>query len=66
MKKVIAWEKWDADLIEQEIAEQLQIDEDDKDGDSLTVGSDAWEKDLALSLRFDINDFTPESMRVCN
>ena len=31
MKKVIAWEKWDADLIEQEIAEQLQIDEDDEE-----------------------------------
>jgi len=31
MKKVIAWEKWDADLIEQEIVEQLQIDEDDEE-----------------------------------
>jgi hypothetical protein len=31
MKKIIAWEKWDADLIEQEIAEQLQIDEDDEE-----------------------------------
>jgi len=31
MKKVIAWEKWDADLIEQEIAEQLQIDDDDEE-----------------------------------
>jgi hypothetical protein len=31
MKKVIAWEKWDTDLIEQEISEQLQIDEDDEE-----------------------------------
>jgi hypothetical protein len=31
MKNIIAWEKWDADLIEQEIAEQLQIDEDDEE-----------------------------------
>jgi len=31
MKKVIAWEKWDADLIEQEILEQLQVEEDDEE-----------------------------------
>ena len=28
MKKVIAWEKWDADLIEQEIAEMLEVDDE--------------------------------------
>ncbi len=33
-------------------------DEDDKDGNKeLTTKSDAWEKDLALSLRFDINEY---------
>jgi hypothetical protein len=30
---------------------------DDKEGTLLTVKSDAWEKDLALTLRFDINDY---------
>ncbi len=32
-------------------------DKDDKDGDTFSTKSDAWEKDLALSLRFDINDY---------
>ncbi|MBI9091566.1 MAG: porin [Desulfobacterium sp.] len=33
-------------------------DDKDKDGNTFVFASDAWEKDLALSLRFDINDFT--------
>ncbi len=32
-------------------------DEDDKDGNTFSTKSDAWEKDLALSLRFDINEY---------
>lgn len=33
-------------------------DKDDKDGNTQTIRkSDAWEKDLALSLRFDINEY---------
>ena len=31
MKKVIAWEKWDAELIEQEIAEMLEVDDEDEE-----------------------------------
>ncbi len=31
---------------------------DDKDGNLRVTKSDAWEKDLALSLRFDINEYT--------
>ena len=31
MKKVIAWEKWDADLIEQEIAEMFEIADEDEE-----------------------------------
>ncbi len=31
--------------------------EDDKDGNLVATKSDAWEKDLALSLRFDINEY---------
>ncbi|BBO83274.1 hypothetical protein DSCO28_38400 [Desulfosarcina ovata subsp. sediminis] len=30
---------------------------DDKDGDDLAIDHNAWEKDLALTLRFDINDY---------
>lgn len=33
-------------------------DKDDKDGDNLVVKSDAWEKDLALTLKFDLNEYT--------
>ncbi|MBI9091569.1 MAG: porin [Desulfobacterium sp.] len=36
----------------------LYIDKDDKSGDNFAFANDAWEKDLALSLRFDINDYT--------
>lgn len=32
--------------------------DEDKSGDTFAYKSDAWEKDLALSLRFDINDYT--------
>ena len=32
-------------------------DKNDKDGNNLDVKSDAWEKDFALSLRFDINEY---------
>ncbi|NDY73734.1 hypothetical protein DO021_18560 [Desulfobacter hydrogenophilus] len=32
-------------------------DKNDRDGDDLAVRSDAWEKDFALSLRFDINEY---------
>ncbi|MDA8139591.1 MAG: hypothetical protein M0036_13155, partial [Desulfobacteraceae bacterium] len=30
---------------------------DHKDGDNLAIANNAWEKDLALTLRFDINDY---------
>lgn len=32
-------------------------DKDDKDGMNLAVDHEAWEKDLALSLRFDLNEY---------
>jgi hypothetical protein len=32
-------------------------DIDDKEGDDLLIDHNAWEKDLALTLRFDINDY---------
>ncbi len=31
--------------------------DEDKSGDTFAFASDAWEKDLALSVRFDINDY---------
>jgi len=35
----------------------LYPDKNDKDGENLAVDHRAWEKDLAVSLRFDINEF---------
>jgi hypothetical protein len=32
-------------------------DKDDKEGNTLAIKHNAWEKDLALTLRFDINDY---------
>ncbi|MBI5897096.1 MAG: hypothetical protein HZB24_14200 [Desulfobacterales bacterium] len=32
-------------------------DKDDKDGDNEAIDHNAWEKDLALTLRFDINEY---------
>ena len=32
-------------------------DKDDRDGDTFAVDNDAWEKDLALTFRFDINEY---------
>jgi len=36
----------------------LYPDDEDKNGNNFAYKSDAWEKDLALSLRFDLNDYT--------
>jgi hypothetical protein len=35
----------------------LYPDKDDKDGNTLPIKHKAWEKDLALTLRFDINEY---------